>query len=83
MTNLNWNELTFGVYSQEQIQSAVKHEDWQLWRKRLKGMGLRERFLLLRMWVEYMTAMGKQEQGFIQVTNYVNALRRAGMVDKK
>ena len=75
---LDWVKLTFGKYRILRIQSAVRDADWQYWRLKMKGKSLKEKYDML---VEHLKKENYSENAKIQVTNYVNALRRAGMVD--
>ena len=73
----NWNSLTYGHYTRREIQSAVKDERWQLYRKMMKGAPLGVKFIMLCEWIDSKNGSNTAK---IQVTNYVNALRRAGLV---
>ena len=77
---LDWGKLTFGSYSRVEIANAVADKSWQIVRRGLKGQHIAAKYVLLTYW--YDTSHDK-EKAKIQITNYVNALRRAGMVKKK
>jgi hypothetical protein len=80
MTKLDWNKLTFGKYSMGEILVAVKNKEWQALRVSLKGKPLQERYDML---VAYLEKENYSLLAKIRVTNYVNALRRGGMIEPK
>ena len=60
-----------------EVTAAVKDPDWQKFRANLHGKTLPLRFLELDRWLwqnEY------SREAYVQVTNYINALKRAGMI---
>jgi hypothetical protein len=77
---MDWESLTFGRYGLKEILPAVRYNDWQEVRLWLKGKTLEQRYARLQEWI--WTARGPAEllRRQIQVTNYVNALRRGGMI---
>jgi len=77
---MDWKKLTFGKYKILRIQSAVRDAAWQLLRMNMKGKPLQDKYNML---VEHLEKENYSENARIQVTNYVNALRRAGMVKPK
>jgi len=74
---VNWKKLTFGKYNILRIQSAVRDAGWQLLRLRMRGAPLQQKYDML---TEYLERESYSEDAKIQVTNYINALRRAGLV---
>jgi hypothetical protein len=77
METLEWDKLRFGCFSLQTVRWAVDSKDWQTFRETLRGLPLPYRYSLLEKWViDNNNAM----QARIQVTNYVNALKRAGML---
>ena len=74
---LNWRELHSGYLSKEEILEAVNDEDWQVFRIDLKGETTREKFLRLRYYVR--SHPGRKAE--VQVTNYINALARGGIIE--
>lgn len=78
--SLDWEALTFGVYNQDQILKAVEDEAWQETRRGMKGTTLKEKYNTLTRWLK---EQNRSEKSKIQVTNYVNALRRGGLVARK
>lgn len=60
-----------------EVATAVKDPEWQVFRESLHYLPLPKRYIELESW------LWKQERSrksFIQVTNYINALKRAGMI---
>ena len=77
---LDWMALTFDVYDMPTILKAVNDDAWQRLRVSLKGVPLPQRYRRLMLWL---IANEHSERAKVQVTNYVNALRRGGMVPPK
>jgi hypothetical protein len=75
-----WKRYTFGRYRKGDIQEVVKDPEWQKVREGLKGKSLEEKQLGLQSW---MHRKRYSRASRIQVTNYVNALKRAGLIPKK
>lgn len=63
------------VSSRADIQRAVRDDRWQVFRVSLKGLSTGEKLKRLR---EY-RRRHDTEKARIQVENYVNALKRAGL----
>jgi hypothetical protein len=74
----DWGSLIFGVYGRNQIDPAVADAHWQQVRIGLKGTTMRYRFKVLNTHLERQNYCLEAK---IQVTNYVNALKRGGMLD--
>jgi len=74
---MNWDSLDFGVFSPQEIARAVSDAKWQRLRKMMKGKSLSEKFNMLK---NHLRSENNSRKAKIQVTNYVNALRRAGQV---
>jgi hypothetical protein len=62
------------------IQSAIQHEDWQKFRKSLKGKPTREKLNGLDYWLRDFTLSSRYEERRIQIQNYLNALARGGFI---
>ena len=77
MDTLDWNKLRFGCFSLPTVQNAVDSKNWQEFREKLRNVPLSYRYEMLEQWVE---TNKNAMQARIQVTNYVNALKRAGML---
>lgn len=73
----NWEKLVFGKYDFRKIAGAVADTQWQRFRASIKGTNLTERYKLLEEWVE---SHDNNRRAQIQVTNYVNALKRGGAI---
>lgn len=74
---LNWESLIFGSYSREEIQHAVSDPLWQKMRQLLVGTTLELKYFGLCL---YLQARGESRETLVQVTNYINALKRGGMI---
>lgn len=79
---MDWETLTYGA-SRDSIADVIKDEDWQILRKSLKGQSLELKHATLTHWIEVSTNAVQLERRKIQVGNYVNALRRAGLVPRR
>jgi hypothetical protein len=77
-TICNWDTLIFikPLY-QAEIKECVKDSEWQKFRASLKGMSTEQKYQNLVYWI-YTHLCSRAAQ--IQVTNYVNALKRGGIV---
>lgn len=74
---MNWNKLVSGKLKMDEILEAVDNDEWQELRKSLKGQPLTHRYEELETYLEKHNYSKKAK---IRVTNYVNALKRGGMV---
>jgi len=63
--------------TRSQIQTAVRKPRWQSYRKTLKGKTTKTK---LRSLQAYLTTHAHSKESKIQVTNYINALKRAGQL---
>lgn len=79
MTEMDWKLLTFDTPKEETLD-AVKDEDWQILRSSLKGQQLELKYHALTHWIKVSTNVVQLNRRKLQVGNYVNALRRAGLV---
>jgi len=70
-----WQTLICGSYSRAQVLKAVADPAWQRERKAMLGTTLLQKFMRLAMW-----RASTDENGDIQVTNYVYALKRGGLI---
>lgn len=77
-----WRHLIFGAYNAHEIIQAVNDDRWQKIRQGMKGTSLTHK----RERLEQYVAGSKTWTGVVpwavkvQVTNYVNALKRGGMI---
>ena len=74
---LDWSKLIFGSYSPEEIAKAVDDQEWQDFRESLEGTSTDEKYEALLNW---MKKHRQSKKAKIQVTNYVNALARGGII---
>jgi hypothetical protein len=76
------SDLIFGSYSHAKIAEAVDDPTWQALRACMMGTSTEAKLRTLRSYVasapEAGTPAGQRVR--IQVTNYVNALRRGGLL---
>lgn len=75
---LNWSKLHGGKISQEEIKRYIPQEDWQEHRKKVKGNPLDIQYQLLKDWLD---KNKWNRASIVQVTNYINALARGGLID--
>lgn len=80
--NLDWTTLTFDTPKEETLD-AVKDEDWQVLRNSLKGQSLELKYVALSHWIKVSPNAIALNRRKLQVGNYVNALRRAGLVPRR
>ena len=74
---MDWKKVYFGKLSRKEIQEAVKDMDWQAVRIGMKGTSIRVKYDTLKWWLEKQKYTNKAK---IQVTNYVTALSRGGLI---
>jgi len=77
MSKLDWEQLYFGRLSRQEIQRAVVEEEWQIVRIKMKGVALQMKYDMLRHWLIKNKYSRKAK---VQVTNYVTALSRGGLI---
>lgn len=78
-TNAEWEELVIPLRVID-IGRAVSDERWQRLRVTLSGTSLSFRYKVLRAWLEDEQSGVSLTARRIQVANYVNALKRGGMI---
>jgi len=74
---LDWSRLHFGKLSRDEIQSYVSDSTWQRIRKSLVGEQLSVKYEKLQLWL-MINHYNRASQ--VQVTNYVTALSRGGLI---
>jgi hypothetical protein len=74
---MNWSSLIFGSYSHAEIAAAVSDPVWQSIRVSLLYTPLETKYAALQ---EYIGGAPDPVRR-IQVTNYVNALKRGGLIN--
>lgn len=72
---MDWNALTIHCPKHETLE-AIRDPDWQLQKTSIKGCTLEFKYQFL---VNYL-AKDSSRPRQLRVANYVNALRRAGLV---
>ena len=77
MSEQTIKSLTFGQYSHYSIFEAVNNFDWQMFRISLKGISTEKKVERLKEWLKLNSYSLKSK---IQVTNYINALKRGGQI---
>lgn len=78
---VDWDALIIPL-TREEIDSAIRDDAWQRFRVSMLGQTVETRYYRLRQWIEdhrYPSVHGYR-QAQIQVANYINALKRGGMV---
>ena len=73
---LDWPSLIFGTFSPSEVQDAVQDETWQELRVSLLGEPMDKKFIALRKYLHENEDIRRR----IQITNYVYALRRGGLI---
>lgn len=79
---VNWRRFIFGSYTVHEIICAVDSLRWQVVRREMKGEDLRFKYNCL---VDYINDSKTGQGGVphdvkVQVTNYVFALKRGGLI---
>ena len=75
---LNWSLLHSGPITKEEIALYTPQQGWQALRLSLVGTSLRTKYSKLQSWLET-NNFNRMSQ--VQVTNYVNSLKRGGMIE--
>ena len=74
---MNWKELYFGKMNKHEVLSAVADDDWQRVRISMKNTSLEYKYAQLCKWLKLNNYSRKAQ---VQVTNYVTALSRGGLI---
>lgn len=77
MSQKEYENLIFGTYSQSAVFQAVNNMEWQTFRISLKGKSTNEKIKGLREWL---VLNDNSYRSKIQVTNYIHALKRGGIL---
>jgi hypothetical protein len=78
-SKMNWDKLMLATpLYQSDIKRYIPEKDWQIFRESLKGKTSQLKYVALEGWL--------QQQAYswascVQVTNYVNALKRGGLIE--
>lgn len=74
---LDWSEIHFGKLTRAEISKCVADSDWQEVRASLHYKSLMERHITLK---NYLEKKEYSRCARVQVTNYINSLKRGGMI---
>jgi hypothetical protein len=74
---IDWGTLIFGTYSPQQVVRAVNDSQWQDVRISMIGESEESKYNIL---LAHLVRQHYSGQAKIQVTNYVNALKRGGLI---
>jgi hypothetical protein len=74
---MDWTKLYFGKLDRKEIQACVVKEDWQKIRLDMKGKTLDYKYATLCWWIKHKDCSREAQ---VQVTNYVTALSRGGLI---
>lgn len=74
---MNWKKLYFGHINRQEIKKAINDNTWQRLRLDLKGRDLINKYYRL---LYYLERNNFNKKAKIQVTNYVTALSRGGLI---
>jgi hypothetical protein len=77
MMPIVWNKISFGPITQNEIRQHTDNYAWQVFRSSLMGLPLDYKFQKLYLWLE---EHDRDRASQVQVTNYVNALKRGGLI---
>lgn len=78
---IDWKDLHSGKLSKADIlptSEIIRDETWQQFRLSLKGRTTEDKLEHLKYWLEHGASPKRWRE--IQVTNYINALRRGGQI---
>lgn len=75
--DLEWWRLHWGTLRKDWITEAIQDPTWQYTRKAMKGKSMQEKYNLCK---DYLKVKGYNDFAKVAVTNYINALKRAGLV---
>lgn len=72
------------VISQDEIMWAIKDDEWQAFRRSLKGLSTVQKLRKLHWWLsQSLFDFDKDHRKRqVQVMNYINALKRGGQLDR-
>jgi hypothetical protein len=73
---INWKELVVPT-TREEINRYVKDPEWRSLRERLVSVVLVTKYATLQEWLREHDYNRKSQ---VQVSNYINALKRGGMI---
>ncbi|MDH5696918.1 MAG: hypothetical protein OEY54_00100 [Nitrosopumilus sp.] len=77
--DLDWSEFSFFDWIPKVIRlQSVRDDDWQITHKSMLGTTLEFKFETLKNWLEQ---NNNSEKSQVQTQNYVQALRRSGLIE--
>ena len=77
--DLDWSEFSFFDWIPKVIRlQSVRDDDWQITRKSMLGTTPKFKFETLKNWLEQ---NNNSEKSQVQTQNYVQALRRSGLIE--
>ena len=68
---------SYGRVTRSDITAAVNDKEWQKFRESMKGESTEEKIFML---VEWQVNHFGEHQAWVQITNYLNALKRGGQL---
>jgi hypothetical protein len=77
MIEKEYENLIFGTFSSSEVLKAVNNVEWQTFRISLKGKSVHEKIKGLREWL---VINDNSYRSKTQVTNYIYALKRGGIL---
>ena len=77
---MDWAKLYFGKLDRKDIKEAVADQEWQSVRISMKGVSLETKYHTLVQWLKRQEYCKSAQ---VQVTNYVTALSRGGLIKPK
>lgn len=83
-----WDKLIFGTYNHHEVVDAIRDGEWQTFRSRLIGSLQEVKFTSLVKYIweadihfkMHHITLTEYNRCKVRVTNYVNALRRGGLI---
>lgn len=73
-------DFIFGKYSINVVLVAVNDVKWQYYRASMTGTPTDAKFIALKRWL---ILNSYSEKSKIQVTNYINAMKRGGLITER
>lgn len=77
---LDWSKLHVGHISKDEIKAAINLEGWQSFRHQMKGKTLEEKYEMLS---SLSSRFPNHRLVQVAITNYINALKRAGLIKQE
>lgn len=78
-SKMNWDKLILATpLYQSDVQKYTPEPDWQIFRAGLKGKSMQLKYVALEGWLQQYSY---SHASCVQVTNYVYALKRGGLIE--